>query len=137
MTPYKVSARRVASSRYLLALNAALLALYGLKPAGLGENYWLLFVPVIGVLVSVLWYWMIKSHADLNCIKFDLIHKLEEQLPAALYKYEWELAEKGNGKSYRAATAIEQWIPVLFIGLHVILGTVIVLAIFGIVNWTN
>ena len=34
-----VSARRVASSRYLLTINAALVALYGILPAGFGESY--------------------------------------------------------------------------------------------------
>ena len=62
-----VSARRVASSRYLLALNAALVALYGVQSAGFGQSYWtLLLVPLIGLPVSLLWYRIIKSHADLN-----------------------------------------------------------------------
>ena len=132
-----VSARRVASSRYLLAINAALGAIYGLQSANLGQSYWMLSVPVIGVLVSVLWYLIIKSHADLNRVKFDVIHKLEEHLPAAVYKYEWQLAEEGQGKSYRAVTTIERWIPVLFVALHVVLSITIVLAILGLVDWTK
>ena len=43
-----VSARRVASNRYLLALNAALVALYGLQTANFGQGYWTLLVPAIG-----------------------------------------------------------------------------------------
>ena len=88
-----------ASSRYLLIINAALIALYGLKPAGLGQGFWLLFLPVIGILVSVLWYWIIKSPADLNRVKFDVIHKLEEHLTAAIYKYEWQLAGRGKARA--------------------------------------
>ena len=34
-----VSARRVASSRYLLSLNVALAALYGLQSAGFGQSF--------------------------------------------------------------------------------------------------
>ena len=132
-----VSARRVASSRYLLTINAALGALYGLQAADFGQSYWILSVPVIGVLVSVLWYLIIKSHANMNHVKFDVIHKLEEHLPAAIYKYEWELAEEGKGKSYRAVTTIEQWIPVLFAVLHVVLGIMIILAIAGVMDWTK
>ena len=67
-----VSARRVASNRYLLAINAALVALYGLQSAGFGQNYWALLIPVMGILVCLLWYLIIKSHADLNRIKFDV-----------------------------------------------------------------
>ena len=83
-----VSARRVASNRYLLTLNAALVALYGVQSANFGQGYWTLLIPVIGIPVSLLWYLIIKSHADLNRIKFKVIHELEQHLPAALYKYD-------------------------------------------------
>ena len=129
-----VSARRVQSSRYLLTLNAALVALYGFQSAGFGQSYWALVVPVVGVLVSLLWYLIIKSHADLNRVKFDLIHEFERHLPAAMYQYEWRLAEDGRGKSYRAVTAIEKWIPILFAILHVVLGIFIVLSLVGILG---
>ncbi len=127
-----VSARRVQSSRYLLTLNAALVALYGFQSAGFGQSYWALVVPVVGIPVSLLWYLIIKSHADLNRVKFDVIHEFERHLPAAMYKYEWRLAENGEGKSYRAVTAIEKWIPILFAILHVVMGIFIVLSLVGI-----
>ena len=127
-----VSARRVQSSRYLLTLNAALVALYGFQSAGFGQNYWALVVPVVGIAVSLLWYLIIKSHADLNRVKFNVIHEFERHLPAAMYRYEWRLAEDGKGKSYRAVTAIEKWIPILFAILHVVLGILIVLSLIEI-----
>ena len=132
-----VSARRVASSRYLLTLNAALVALYGVQSAGFGQSYWTLLVPIVGIPVSLLWYLIIKSHADLNRVKFDVIHEFEQHLPAAMYKYEWLLAEEGQGKTYRAVTTIERWIPILFAALHVILAVMIVLAIAGVMDWTK
>ena len=127
-----VSARRLTSSRYLLTLNAALVALYGFQHAGFGQSYWALLIPVIGIPVSLLWYLIIKSHADLNRIKFGVIHEFEQHLPAAMYEYEWRLADNGQGKSYRATTAIEKWIPILFAFLHVCLGIVIALSLIGI-----
>ncbi len=132
-----VSARRVASSRYLLTLNAALVALYGFQSAGLGQSYWTLPVPVIGILVSLLWYLIIKSHADLNRIKFDVIHEFEQRLPAVMYKYEWQLAEEGQGTVYRAVTTIERWIPILFAVLHVVLAVIIILEFTGVLDWTK
>ena len=132
-----VSARRVASSRYLLTLNAALVALYGVQSAGFGQSYWTLLVPIVGIPVSLLWYLIIKSHADLNRVKFDVIHEFEQHLPVATYKYEWHLAEEGKGKTYRAVTTIERWIPILFVALHVILAIMIVLAIAGVMDWTK
>ena len=132
-----VSARRVVSNRYLLTLNAALVALYGLQSAGFGQSYWTLLVPVIGIPVSLLWYLIIKSHADLNRIKFDVIHEFEQHLPATMYKYEWQLAEEGHGKAYRAVTTIERWIPILFAALHVVLAIMVILAIAGVLDWTK
>ena len=132
-----VSARRVASNRYLLTLNAALVALYGVQSANFGQGYWTLLIPVIGIPVSLLWYLIIKSHADLNRIKFKVIHELEQHMPAALYKYEWHLAQEGRGKTYRAVTTIERWIPILFAVLHVVLAVMIILAIAGVVDWTK
>ena len=127
-----VSARRVQSSRYLLTLNVALVALYGFQSAGFGQSYWALVVPVVGILVSLLWYLIIKSHADLNRVKFDVIHDLELHLPAAMFRHEWRLAQDGKGKSYRAVTAIEKWIPLLFAVLHMVLGIFLVLSLVGI-----
>ncbi len=131
-----VSARRVASSRYLLTLNSALVALYGLQSAGSEQRILALLIPVMGMPVSLLWYMIIKSHKDLNRVKFCVIHQFEEHLPAAMYKYEWQLAEEGIGKTYRAVTKIERWIPILFGALHVILAIMIVLRIDGVLDWT-
>ena len=103
-----VSARRVASSRYLLTLNVALVALYGLQSANFGQTYWTLLVPVLGIPVSLLWHQIIKSHRDLNAVKFEIIHELEWHLPAALFHYEWQIAGEGKGKSYNPVTHIER-----------------------------
>lgn len=132
-----VSSRRVTSDRYLLTINAALVALYGLQSANFGQGYWTLLIPLIGIPVSLLWYLIIKSHADLNTVKFKVIHEFEQRLPAAMYKHEWQLAEEGQGTAYRAVTKIERWIPVLFAGLHVVLTVMVGLAIVGVVDWTK
>ena len=132
-----VSARRVASSRYLLTLNVALVALYGFQYAGFGQGYWTLLIPIVGIPVSILWLLIIKSHADLNRVKFRIIHEFEKHLPAAMYKYEWQLACEGEGKAYRAVTSIERWIPILFTVLHVVLMVVVILALTGVINWSQ
>ena len=116
----QVSARRLASSRLLLALNAGLAALYGIRPEGF-ESGWALFVPVLGIVVSHLWSRIIQSHRELNRVKFELIHELERHLPAAPYTCEWRLAEQGRGRSYRAVTDIERWLPWTFLVLHAVL----------------
>ena len=116
-----VSARRLASSRLLLGLNAGLAALYGVQPAGFGQSWWAAAVPILGITVSLLWSRIIRSHKELNRVKFDLIHEIERYLPAAPYTHEWRLAEQGRGRSYRAVTDIERWLPWTFLVLHVVL----------------
>ena len=115
-----VSARRLASSRLLLALNAGLAALYGIQPAGF-ESGWAVAVPILGIVVSHLWSRIIRSHRELNRVKFALIHELERHLPAAPYTCEWRLAEQGRGRSYRAVTDVERWLPWTFLVLHTVL----------------
>lgn len=118
-----VSARRIASSRYLLTINTALIAVYGLQSAHFINNPWTLVLPALGIplagiLVSLLWYRIIKSHADLNRVKFKVIHNFEQHLPAAMYEYEWLLANEGKGKAYLSVTKLERWLPISFGVLH-------------------
>ena len=129
-----VSARRLASSRHLLTLSSALVALYGLQSPDLVENYWTLLIPVVGITVSALWYLIIKSHSDLNRVKFKIVHELEEHLPAAMFKYEWQLAEGGKGNTYRTVTTFEKWVPIVFATLHVALAIMIIHEIVGIMD---
>ena len=93
-----VSSRRIATSRYLLTLSAALLAVYGIQLPDLNQGYWTLTVPVTGMIVSVLWYHLIRSYRNLNDIKFQIIQDLEEYLPVALYTHEWKKAGQGSSR---------------------------------------
>ena len=132
-----VSARRGASIQYLLTVNAVLVALYGFQSAEFGQNRWTLVVPFVGFCVSLLWCSIINSHADLNRVKFKVIHEFERHLPAAMNRYEWQLAEGGQGQVYRAVTAIERRIPALFAALHVALAIIIILELAGILDWAR
>ena len=116
-----VSSRRLASSRYLLAVNAALVALWGFHAQATGSISLTFLLPILGILVSLLWYRIIRSHKRLNEVKFGIIHRLEEHLPAALFKLEWREAHQDRGEAYRAVTDIERWIPLLFLALHTVL----------------
>lgn len=126
-----ISSNRIATSRYLLTLNAALLALYGLQLSSLDPGHLVLAVPVAGGLISVLWHRIIKSYRNLNSIKFELIHKLEERLPAALFKTEWDMVKKRRDRPYIPVTKIEQGLPLLFVAAHVGLAAIWALGYFG------
>ncbi|MCY4623570.1 MAG: hypothetical protein OXC99_00965 [Chloroflexi bacterium] len=132
------SGRRIASNRYLLTLNAALVAAYGFQSAFTEQVVFVAPLAVAGIALSLLWYSTIKSFRDLNSIKFKIIHEMETYLPAALYAYEWQLAEEGRGKSYWPTTHIEKWMPILFLVLHgMALAVSIAFAIYGLPDWAK
>ncbi len=120
----KISERRVSANNYLLTVNAFLVTLYGLLAASQYKSYWTILVPVAGILVSLTWHRIITSYRDLNTVKFKVIHELEQQMPAALYDYEWQKAEEGRGSAYHPLSHLERWIPIVFIVLYALLGVV-------------
>jgi hypothetical protein len=120
----KVSERRISANNYLLTVNAFLVTLYGLVAASRFNTFWTILVPVAGLLVSLTWQRIITSYRDLNTVKFKVIHELEQQMPAALYGYEWRKAEEGRGKTYHPLSHLERWIPITFMVLYVLLGVV-------------
>ena len=129
-----VSARRGASNRQMLTLSAAILALYGLLFTNFDIGPLALMLPLVGIAVSVVWLAIIKSHTDLNKIKFEIVHELEEHLPAAVYRHEWRLAEDGRGETYQEVSKIEISVPRLFAVLHLVLMVWIVGENFGVVD---
>ena len=130
------SERRVASSRYLLTVNAALVAAYGFQSVLAERAVLAIPIALAGIILSLLSYSIIKSFRDLNTAKFKIIHELEKHLPAALYAYEWRLLEEGKGKAYWPTTHVEKWMPLLFLVLHVLaLGASIVFAACGMPDW--
>jgi hypothetical protein len=125
----KVSERRLSANNYLLTVNAFLVTLYGLLAGSPYKSSWTVLVPIAGVLVSLTWYRIITSYRDLNTVKFQVIHELEQEMPAALYAYEWHKAEEGRGKVYHPLTHLERWVPLIFVLLYLLL------AIFGAIDW--
>jgi hypothetical protein len=117
----KISERRVSANNYLLTVNSLLITLYGLLAASPYKGSWAVLVPIAGLIVSITWYRIITSYRDLNTVKFKVIHELEQQLPAALYGYEWQKAEEGRGKVYHPLTHLERWVPIVFMFLYIVL----------------
>lgn len=125
----RISERRVVANNYLLTVNAFLVTLYGVVAASRFNTIWIVLVPVAGFLVALTWHRIITSYRDLNTVKFQVIHELEEQMPAAIYAYEWHKAEEGKGKAYHPLSHLERWVPIIFMVLYVLLA---VLSAFGV-----
>src|SRR2546426_4345763 len=118
----KISERRVSANNYLLTVNAFLVTLFGIVAANKFISYWTILVPVAGLLVSLTWHRIITSYRDLNTVKFQVIHELEQHMPAALYDYEWKKADEGRGKTYVPLSHLERWVPIIFVALYVAIG---------------
>ena len=120
----KVSERRQSANNYFLTVNSLLVSLFGVI-SGFGidieQNIWWYFIPFAGLLVSITWVTLIRSYRQLNSGKFKVIHKLESQLPAALYCTEWKILEEGRGKQYLPFTHVEQFVPLIFALLYILL----------------
>ena len=131
-----VSERRVASVRYLLTVNVALVAAYGFQSVLTERALLASLIALAGIVLSLLSYSIIKSFRDLNTAKFEIIHELEEHLPAAPYAYEWQLLEEGRGKAYRPTTHVEKWMPLVFLAIHALaLVASIYFAACGLPDW--
>lgn len=114
-TSQQISERRQQSNNYLLTLNSSLVALYVALLSSFGHHWWNVFIPVAGLFVCFIWHSLVESYKDLNTAKFAVIHELEEQLPAALFRYEWHVCGHGKDKDkYIPLTHLERWIPWMF-----------------------
>lgn len=118
----KTSDRRQQANNYFIAINTTLISVVGLSfQTKIFENtVWLrsLF-SVLGILICVIFWFLIRSYKQLNTGKFSVIHKVEKHLPLALYKYEWEVLGEGKDKNkYFPFSHIELWIPFIFGALY-------------------
>jgi len=121
----KISDNRMSANNYFLTVNTALISLTGLlitsKVVLLNLNAMKL-VEVLGLIICVIWFFIVLSYKQLNSGKFKIIHHIEKKLPLHLYANEWvELGEGKNIKKYIPLSHIELAIPVVFFFLYFIL----------------
>lgn len=57
-------------------------------------------------------------------MKFQVIHELEQQMPAALHDYEWHKAGEDRDRAYHPLSHLERWVPIIFMVLYVLLAVV-------------
>jgi hypothetical protein len=120
----RVSSRRQTANAFFLSINTALIAVAGFTKA---ENEILpkalmLVVPIAGVLLSIAWYAIIKSHKDQNSAKIKINHEIENELPLKPYVAEWSIAGEGKDyKRYLPFTHIEPIIPWTFCALYLLI----------------
>lgn len=121
----KISDRRILANNIFLTVNTLLVSILTLsfQIDSLSKIFELkLLTFSIGIGFSIIFWVLINSYKQLNTAKFNVLHKVEEHLPLALYKYEWEILEKGkNKKVYYPFSHIEILIPCVFGIIYIIL----------------
>ncbi len=115
----RVSQRREGANRIYvsllvgLALFLGIFVRFGVKDFPIA----IVFCPagVIGAVLSISWFIVIRSYRQLNAGKFDALHELEEKLAYPFFKREWEILEEGRKLSrYWKFTIVETGLPIIF-----------------------
>lgn len=76
-----------------------------------------LFILIAGITICILWMLNIRNYKLLNTAKFNVINSIEEKLPSAPFKDEWQFLK--NSKKYMDSTTLERILPITFIILYI------------------
>jgi len=119
----KISDRREKANVFFLTANSALLVAYGVLYDSVNSLIFLLIlIPLLGIIISYWWYRIIVEYKKLNTGKFNIVHMIEDKLPAKPYKAEWIMLGEGKVKKlYNPLTNIEKNVPKIFIGSYIII----------------
>jgi hypothetical protein len=123
-TAEKVSDRRAQANAWMLSVNSAIVALYGYlagEKAAIGtaqKAVWLWAIPTAGAIVCFAWWALLVSYRKLNSAKFEVLRRLERELPVALFTHEREIY--GTAKR-RSLSQIEIIIPACFALLYLVM----------------
>ena len=121
----RISARRHSANSYFLAVNSLLVALSGYLASQLEGGAWTkdspaTLIPLAGIVLCIVWFYLIRSYRQLNTAKFKVVHEIEALMPLAPYDAEWEAVGRGeNYAIYWPFTHVEKWVPVVFGVLYV------------------
>lgn len=118
----RISSRRGNTNSFFLTLNTAVVGFIGYL-AGTDKissnDPWFSLVAISGIVLSFLWYRIIRSYRGLNSGKFKVIHEIEKLLPLRPYDAEWECIGRGKEpKLYLPLTHVEVAVPWVFMVLH-------------------
>ena len=120
----QISSRRHQANQFFSSINTVLLMGSGFIPGKEMVLHWQ--VVVAGALLCVIWRRMIVAYSSLNSAKFKVILEMEEHLPVAVYKTEWQHFKKADGKTL---TSVESLVPRLFIAAYILVYIISILTI--------
>ena len=107
-----VSQRRDNMNNIFITLNLAIMAAVSIT-----WDIKSLFILIAGITICILWILNIRNYKLLNTAKFNVINSIEEKLPSATFKDEWQFLK--NSKKYMDSTTLERILPITFIILYI------------------
>ena len=108
-----VSQRRDNMNNIFITLNLAIMAAVSIT-----WDIKSLFILIAGIAICILWILNIRNYKLLNTAKFNVINSIEEKLPSAPFKDEWQFLK--NSKKYMDSTTLERILPITFIILYIV-----------------
>jgi hypothetical protein len=118
-TAEKVSDRRAHANSWMLSVNSAIVGLYGyLDKMAVGvaaKAVWLWAIPAAGAIVCLAWAALLTSYRKLNRAKFEVLTRLEADLPVPPFTREREIYRR---EKRRSLSQIEVLIPGCFALLY-------------------
>jgi hypothetical protein len=115
----RISSQRLISNSFYITLLTAVLAIYPILKETSAKSYSLYILGFAGIGLSIIWWFSICSYRTMNSIKFKIINKIEEELPASPFKTEYEIS-KNASISHITFTKVEAKVPWVFIIIFVI-----------------
>lgn len=115
----KISDRRENANKYFYTLNSGLFISAGFLLNSHIDSILILlslvFLSILGMIFSIIFWYLINSYKQLNTGKFKVLHEMEKQLPSQPYKDEWIMLGEGKDKTkYFPFSHIERTIPFIF-----------------------
>lgn len=121
----RISARRMLANSFFVGVHTALITAFTvlLKEGVLQPNCFG-YMPFIAViLLCYVWWRIVYSYRQLNSGKYKVVHAIEQRLPVAPYDAEWNALGSGEDrKLYLPLTHVENWVPLCFAILYLLLG---------------
>ena len=122
----KISDRRQNANNYFITINTVLISFIGLLfQVKIFEHIaWIKsLIAVVGIIICVIFWCLLRSYKQLNTGKFKVIHEIENKLPLALYDFEWKTLDEGKKQgTYFPFSHIEMIIPWVFGVVYIVLG---------------
>ena len=122
-TSERVVARRQVVNTFFLSVNTLALSAVGLVVKEIQTSplvaIGVVAISIAAIMLCVAWKTLVRSYAQLNRGKFAVIDRLEDRLPAALFRAEWAaLGEGKDPKSYKPFTHTEALVSSVFMVIY-------------------